>query len=213
MLGDVEDMARRMRLVLPRAWFGDTTPILDAALSGLGTAMAAVYALIQFVVQQSRLITATGSFVDSFAADFFGSGLLRWTGEEDDAYRLRVEQSLLCSRGTRAAITTALTDLTGRAPAIFEPANTADTGGYCCGTLGYCVAGGWGNLQLPYQFFLTVFRPQEAGIAQLAGYGTGGIPVYGSLAMETAGPTDADLWTFVPPLLPAATIAWCRLSN
>jgi hypothetical protein len=213
MFGDADDMARRMRLVLPRNWFGGATPVLDAALTGLGTAMASVYTLIQAVVQQSRLITATGSFIDSFAADFFGTDLLRWTGESDDAYRMRVEQALLCSRATRAAIGLALTELTGRVPAFFEPACTSDTGGYTIGGCGYCVAGGLGNLNLPYQFFLTIYRPHEAGIADLAGYGTGGIPVYGGLAMEKDGPTDADLWAAVPPLLPASTIAWCRISS
>jgi hypothetical protein len=207
------DMARRLRLVLPRGWFGDTTPVLDAALSGIGAAMAGVYALIQAVILQSRLVTATGVFIDSFAADFFGSGLLRWTGEADAAYRQRVGDELLRPRATRAAVTLALTQMTGRAPAIFEPARAEDTGGYTVGGVGYGVAGGWGNLQLPYQFFLTVFRPQEAGIAFLAGYGTGGVPVYGSLAMETDAPTDSALVAAVPPLLPAATIAWCRLSN
>jgi len=213
MFGDAADMARRMRQVLPRNWFGDTTPVLNAALIGLGTAMASVYTLIQAVKQQSRLITASGSFIDSFAADFFGTSLLRWASEADGDYRIRVERALLCSRATRAAIGLALTELTGRTPTFFEPACTSDTGGYTIGGCGYCVAGGWGNLNLPYQFFLTVYRPQEAGIATLAGYGSGGIPVYGSLAMQADGPTDTDLWAAVPPLLPASTIAWCRISS
>ncbi len=114
---------------------------------------------------------------------------------------------------TRSALVTALAELTGADPIIFEPARTSDTGGYRVGGVAYGVSGGWGNLALPYQLFITIARPVGGGIAQLAGYGTGGIPVYGSVSWETANISDAELFAAVPPLLPAGTIAWCRLSG
>jgi hypothetical protein len=213
MLGDFQDMARRMLTVLPRNWFGDAPPILGAVLNGLGTAMAAVYALIQAVIQQSRILTATCSYLDAVAVDFFGNTLERRLDEADTPFRTRICEELLRSRATRAALNTGLVQLTGRAPVIFEPARSSDTGGYNLGGVGYCLAGGWGCLNLPYQFFLTIFRPQGGGIAQLAGYGSPGVPVYGSLTMEVAGISDSELFAAVPPLLPVATIAWCRLSS
>ena len=173
--------------------------------------MAGVYTLIQAVIQQSRLVTATGSFIDAFAADFFGASFLRWGSEADFGYRQRVMGELLRPRGTRAAITAALIQLTGRVPQIFEPALTTDTGGYSIGGVGYGMAGGWGNLNLPYQFFLTVFRPSGGAIALFAGYGTGGFPVYGNLNMEGSTPDDGAIFASVPPLLPVATTAWCRI--
>ncbi len=206
-------MARRMRLVLPRGWFGDTAPVLDTALSGLGTGMASLYSLIQAVRQQARLKTATGIFLNAISYDFFGSTMVRWNGEQDDDYRQRLGWELLRPRATRNALELAFAEVTGSRPTIFEPSLASDTGGYTIGGVGYNAGGGWGNLQLPYQFFLTIFRPSEGAIALLAGYGTGGVPVYGSLAMETNGPSDDKLVAMVQPLLPAATIAWCRVTN
>jgi hypothetical protein len=211
MVGAVQDMARRLLALLPRNWFADVTPMLTAVLSGFGSAMASVFALIQFVIQQSRILTAVGLFLDAASVDFFGTALARRAAEPDAAFRTRICQELLRLRATRAAVTLGLTQLTGRVPIIFEPARSSDTGGYSVGGIGYGRAGGWGNLSLPYQVFITIGRPHGGGIADLAGYGTGGIPVYGNLNMQAAGISDAQIYGSVPPLLPAGTVAWCRL--
>jgi hypothetical protein len=213
MVGAIQDMARRLLALLPRNWFADVPPILNAVLAGFGAAMAAVYELIQFVVQQSRIRTAVGMFLDSASDDFFGVALSRMPGEGDPAFRVRICHELLRGRATRAAVTLGLTQLTGRLPVVFEPARSTDTGGYSVGGAGYGQAGGWGNLSLPYQVFLTIYRPRGGGIAYIAGYGEGGIPVYGSLSMETTGISDAQIYAAVPPLLPAGTVAWCRLAS
>ena len=215
MTGDPQDMAGRIRATLPAGWFGeaDTTPILSAVLLGLGTAFSSFWALLQTVIAQARIATAYATFLDMIGLDFFGSLMIRRSAELDSHYRQRIQEELLRPRGTREAIVLALTQLTGRSPIIFEPANTADTGGYTTGGLGYGVGGGWGSLALPFQFFLTVFRPSGGGIAELAGYGSGGIPVYGSLNMEVMGVPDSVIDASVPPLLPAATTAWMRLAG
>jgi hypothetical protein len=213
MTGDPKDMARRLATILPAGWFGDDTPMLNAVLEGLGTGYAQFWTLLQAVIAQSRIGTASGSFLDLIAADYFGPPFTREAAEADDAFRTRILEGLLRPRATRAAVSLALTELTGRAPAIFEPALTSDTGGYTTGGIGYCVGGGWGNLSLPYQVFMTLYRPSGGGIAELAGYGGGGVPVYGSLAMETDEVSDATLQAAVPPLLPAGTTAWIRISN
>jgi hypothetical protein len=147
------------------------------------------------------------------SVDFFGNSLLRLPLEQDSAFEIRIKNDLLRPRATRSAVSIALQQFTGRAPLIFEPALTSDTGGYTLGGLGYGVAGGWGNLSLPFQAFITAFRPQGSGIAQLAGYGTGGIPAYGNPDMEPTPIPDASIFAAIPPLLPAATIAWVRISN
>jgi hypothetical protein len=213
MIGDVADMARRLLAMLPAGWFGDTTPVLGALLQGLGSAFSNFWTLLQAVILQTRIRTATGLFLDLISTDFFGGSLLRLSGEADAAFQARILQALLRPRGTRLALSTALLQLTGHLPVIFEPARTSDTGGYTVGGLGYGLGGGWGSLALPYQFFITVFRPSGGGIAQIAGYGTGGIPVYGNLSMEQAGVTDSFIQDAVPPMLPAGTTAWMRLSD
>jgi hypothetical protein len=213
MLGDAADMARRIQATLPSGWFSDDAPVLQAVLQGVGTGWATCYDLLQIVILQSRITTATGQFLDFVSTDFFGNLLLRFNGEQDASFRQRILLELLRPRGTRTAISLALTQLTGRAPDIFEPARTSDTGGYNAGGCGFGVGGGWGNLGLPFQFFTTVYRPIGGGIANLAGYGTGGVPVRGNLAMQTSQLSDLDLLAAIPPLLPAGTIAWARITN
>ena len=206
-------MARRLTAMLPEGWFGDETPILSAILTGLGTSYAAFWSLLQAVITQSRIGTASGPFLDLIGADYFGPPFAREPAEQDDAFRARILGALLRPCATRSALAIAFEHLTGRIPTIFEPALTSDTGGYTIGGIGYGLGGGWGSLSLPYQFFVTVYRPSGGGIAALAGYGSGGVPVYGSLAMEIDEVSDATLRSALPPLLPAGITAWMRISN
>jgi len=206
-------MANRMQATLPSGWFSGDAPVLQAVLQGVGTAWAACYTLLQALILQSRILTATGQFLDFISTDFFGITLLRFSGELDGAFRQRILLELFRPRGTRNAISLALGQLTGQAPTIFEPARTTDTGGYTVGGCGYGVAGGWGDLGLPFQFFITVYRPLGGGIANLAGYRTGGVLVRGNLSMEANQLSDAELLAAIPPLLPTATIAWARIAN
>jgi hypothetical protein len=213
MIGDSDDMAARMQAVLPARWFGDTAPLLQAVLQGLGTCWAAMYGLLQTVQAQARIATASGGFLDLISADFFGAALPRRNAEADGLFRTRISQELLRPRATRSALVLALTELTGRAPVVFEPARPSDTGGYNVGGVGYGVAGGWGNLALPYQVFVTAYRPSGGGIALFAGYGTGGLQYYGDLSMLTTVVSDADIQKTVTKLLPAASIAWMNIAN
>jgi hypothetical protein len=213
MIGDPPDMAARMQAVLPARWFGDAAPLLRAVLAGLGTCWSIMYGLLQTVRAQARIATASGGFLDMISADFFGTALPRRNAEADTLFRVRIDQELLRPRATRAALALALTELTGNPPVIFEPARTSDTGGYSLGGVGYGVAGGWGSLQLPYQVFVTAFRPAGGGIALLAGYGTGGIAGYGDLSMVTTVVSDADIQQAVTQILPAASIAWMNIAG
>src|SRR6185437_6566224 len=140
LIGDQQDMLRRIKAVLPARWFADTSPVLDGVLSGLAAGWAWVYGLLGFVVAQTRIATATGVWLDMIARDCFGTRLSRHGGQADDAFRARIQRELLRERGTRAAISAVLRDLTGRAPVIFEPGRIADTGAYNA-AIGYGVAG------------------------------------------------------------------------
>jgi hypothetical protein len=216
-----------MRGVLPRRWFVDPPPtdqppsLLQALLSGFGSAWAAMYALVTRVELLSRIATATGVFLDIVSVDFFGSVLPRRPGEADDPFRLRIQQELFRPRTTRSSLDLVLNELTGRPPTIFEPVRPADTGGYGIvdigywvgGGVGYSVAGGWGNLALRHNSFVTVQRPLGVGIPDLAGYNTGGYSYYGDPFMVATPVTDANIFAAIVAVLPAGHIAWVRIEG
>ena len=169
-LGTTSDMAARLRATLPTGWFptsppapaATASPVLDGLLSGLGSAWSFCLGLLGTVAQQTRVATASGSFLDMMAADFFGAALERHVGESDTAFRSRVCASLLSRRATRKDVTRAVLGLTGVAPFICEPTRAQDCGGYggqsaaqAGGGLGYGVFGlCYGSSRLPFQFLV-----------------------------------------------------------
>ena len=226
MTGSMSDIVSRLRTVLPRRWFGEQTPNLSAILSSIAAPWVWMYGLISYVHLQTRVDTATDSWLDLIAYDFFGSGLSRKLNESDLNYRTRVKAALLREAATRSAVSSGLEALIGSRPVIFEPANCMDTG--CYGTLapgsittgtglGYGSAGGWGSLQLPLQFFVTATRPAMSGVGLMAGYGTPsgaygeGVISYTDLALLPGHVTDQDIESTLCSLLPANAVAWLRV--
>lgn len=218
MTGDQEDMAARLRAVLPTHWFADRTPVLDGLLAGLGATASWAWSLLQTVIAQTRLATASGSFLDMAAQDFFGTRLRRRAAQSDTGFRAAIGRELLRERGTRAALSGVVRDLTGREPVVFEPARPADTGAWGL-ALGYGAAGGWGSLSLPFQCFVTAFRPSGSGIAQVSGWGAaaGGYGAgkleYGSPADVAGQVTDAEINAAIAGVMPTAAIAWTRITD
>jgi hypothetical protein len=228
-IGDQLDVLARLRAVLPARWFPDSAPILDGLLSGLAAGWSWVYQQLHYVQAQTRIATATGIWLDIIAQDYFGARLVRRAGQSDPALRSAIRRELFRERGTRGAIVAVLRDLTGRPPLIFEPAHPADTGGYTTssggggggggGGVAYGSAGGWGSLALPFQCFVTAYRPLGGGIAMVGGwcsgggaYGQGAIE-YASLAMVQTQVTDEDIYNAVADVLPIATIGWTKIAD
>ena len=221
--GDQADILARIKAVLPFGWFANSTPILDGVLSACAYACAFTYSQIIAVRAQARRLTASGSTLDMIAADFFGSFLARKTNESDAALSARIGRELFREKGTRAGLIRAVTYLTGRAPAVFEPAYPLDTGGYGVGGVGYGLGGGYGSLLLPYQFFLTAYRPAGRGVANVAGYYTGsgwagggygaGAIEYVSPAMIAAAVSDQNIYDTINNVRPVNSIAWTIISN
>ena len=222
MIGDKGDMQARLRAVLPTHWFADAAPVLDGLLSGLASTWGWASNLLQYVMAQTRIASATDIWLDVIALDFFGSRLVRWTDQSDSAFRSRIQRELFRERGTRAAVISVLEDLTGRTPVVFEPARTTDTGGYASlagggGGVAYGATGGWGSLNLPFQCFITAYRPIGTGIATVAGWGApaGGYGIgafeYASLDMVQAQVTDDSIYAAVANVLPVAAIGWTSI--
>jgi hypothetical protein len=64
-------------------------------------------------------------------------------------------------------------------------------GAYCVGTLAYGEAGGYGSYQMPGEFFITAFRPNDG--AHVA--------------------TDAQIYARIASIIPAGSRAWVALSS
>ena len=186
-------MLARIKAVLPARWFPDETPLLDGLATGLADAAAWLYALLANVKLQTRLATATGGFLDMIAQDYFGARIVRRAGQGDASFRARIQTELFRERGTRGALISVLQDLTGRTPVVFEPARPADTRAWGV-ALGYGLAGGWGSLMLPFQCFVTAYRPVSSG-------------------SDAGEITDADIAAAAAGVMPVAAIAWLRISN
>lgn len=189
--GDQADLLGRLKALLPD-WFGSAPTLLTATLQGYAAAGAFVYSLYAYAKQQTRITTATDGWLDMIAADYFGTGLIRPTGQGDTAYRARILSNLLRPRATHDAITRALLDLTGRVPRVIEMGRPLDTGAY--GYLfGYGVTGAYRSTwPTVYQGFVTAYRP-------LAGSG------YAA--------SDADIFAAIESVKPAATLIWTAISD
>jgi hypothetical protein len=227
MTGDLVEIVGRLRSGLPKRWFNEKSPNLDALLTSIATPWVWLYDLIDYAIRQTRIATASDGWLDLTAVDYFGRGLRRKINESDTAYRLRIRMALLREAATRSAVISGLEGLTGIEPIIFEPANCMDTGAYGTvvgastsvgGGLAYGQVGRWGNLNLPFQFFVTAARPLVPGVSMLAGYGTpGGGYGQGSLGYVAVSllpgqVTDAEIQNTLRGLLPINAVAWLRIN-
>jgi hypothetical protein len=226
MSGDLSDFISRLWAVLPKRWFAEQSPNLEALLSSIATPWVWLYNLINYVTAQTRLATSTGQWLDLTAIDYFGRKLNRKTNEADFSYRSRIQGALLRGAATRSAVVAGLESVTGTLPIIFEPANCMDTGSYgsLAGTshmsgtgMAYGQIGGWGSLELPLQFFVTATRPATPGVGMVAGYGTDGggygegTISYVDLSLLPGHVTDADIEETLCSLLPVNAVAWLRI--
>lgn len=216
--GDQSDIFSRLKGLLPPTWFGELNPFLNGVLTACSSALAWCYALYVYAKMQTRIGTSTDGWLDLVAYDFFGNNLRRSGGQEDELFRNQIKINLFRERGTRQAIINILEELTGQTPVIFEPQRPQDTGAYGGPTIGYGLAGGYGSLVLPYQAFVTAFRPKGSGVPYIAGYSSNpsgfSIPSrgqYSSQKMVTGTVTDAQVYEAVASVKMEGTIVWVRL--
>jgi hypothetical protein len=218
-----QDLLQRIKATLPAGWFGEATPILDAVLNALAAGWVGLLGLLDYVRMQTRISTAFDGWLDLVATDFFGSRVQRRLQEPDVSFRQRISTELLRDRCTRAAIHDTLLELSGRSPIIFEPTNPQDTGCYSslgtieAGCFGYCISGGWGSLDLPFQAFVTAYRPALPGIAMINGWGGSwggfgvGLSSYTGADSNSSWANDAEIYETTARTASACTIVWMSI--
>ena len=220
---DARDIFLRIKSMLPARWFGEETPVLDQVLNSLAAGWASVQNLLDYARAQTRISTSFEGWLDLTAEDYFGSRLRRRRSEDDRRFRRRIVFELRRERCTRLALRDALYFLTEREPFLFEPAHPFDTGCYGLsaanghGVAGYGVAGGWGNLSLPFQVFVRVQRSPVPGVAMINGwretagaYGAGQSS-YISTDATDASVTDDEIYECIRRTLPIGCIAWVAI--
>ena len=215
--GDQDDFVSRIKSIMPMKWFDDTNPILEAVINGYASVLAWIYQLYAYAVLQTRILTATGGWLDIIAYDFFGERIKRAAGQSDEDFLNIIKINLFRERGTRQAMIDVLKDLTGNEPIIFEPTRPQDTGGYGGPTIGYGMAGGYGSLLMPYQALVTAYRPRGAGIpyvggytSTVSGYSTPSRGEYASYSQITSV-TDAQIYAAVASVKMEGTVIWVRI--
>lgn len=219
--GDQQDIFQRLRQVMP-PWFAgrsddDENPILNALLWGAAYALSLVYSLVAYAKLQTRVATATDGWLDMISADFFGTSLPRKQGQNDTSYRAAIIARLFREAGTRKAIRDVLLQITGIEPRIIEPYRAQDCGAW--GELGgWGVTGAYGSVLLPYQAFVTAYRPPLQGVPYVAGYnipaggyGVGEIEWADSSSLHAL--TDADIFAAVDAVKPYGTRVWMNISS
>jgi len=225
--GDTNDIVSRLQSYLPRGWFGDwsNAPVISGLLNGIASVFSVVYLLVLFVRAQARLDTSTGGWVDLWAADFFGSSLPRKANESDASYIARIKTAIFQKKGTRPAMEAVLTQLTGRAPIIFEPSRPLDSGclGANTGPASFCGVARMGSIASPFSCLITVYRPTVTGGSAGAAYSNA--PTWsalaaplshgymGSLAAEVTAATDADILAAINMTKPVATNVGVCITN
>ncbi len=218
-VGSVGDITNRIRQLLP-SWFADSNPTANALLNGAATALAFIYSRYAYAAAQTRILTATGIWLDMIAQDFYAATVQRAANQDDDSFRAIIVANLFRPRATRQGIVDVLLTLTGNAPVILEPFAPADTGAYGVGHAGYGAAGGYGSQAIPAQALVTAYRPVQYGIANVAGYGgvtagyrTASQAEYASLALVSSIVTDADIYAAIDATKPAGCGVWVRIGN
>ncbi len=216
--GDSQDMLSRLKALIPPTWYGDSSPIRDAILTGCATSLAWCYSLYRYAKLQTRINTATDGWLDIAAYDFFGKNLSRSAGQSDDLFRNTIHTNLFRERGTRQSIINILEDLTGKSPDIFEPSRPQDTGAYASPTLAYGLAGGYGSILIPYQAFVTAYRPDGSGIPYVAGYNAASAGYsdasrgeYASQDMISGLITDAQIYEAIASVKMEGTLVWVKI--
>jgi hypothetical protein len=126
---DQNDFTQRLLQLFPLPWTSDSARrpggYLYALFYALAQPFATLYALLAYVLLQTRIATATDINLDLISQDFFGSELPRLALESDTSYRARILNTLLNGGMTRPGMALTLSNL-GLDYDIVEDGNDGD---------------------------------------------------------------------------------------
>lgn len=196
--GSQVDLVNRMMAVLPTGWFPDTAPVLSGVLNGVASIWASLYAMLQFVITQARIATATGVVLDMVAVDFFGTSLTR-AGMSDTSFRSAILRRILRQGGVRAGMIAELAALTSNTPTLIESERPADTG----------VLGG-GNVGIGYAGGGTGYSSAQASSG--AGYWGTRVPMQSFIQIAAGTAAASDVYAAVSDMKPAGSDVWVHLA-
>jgi len=215
---DQTDFAGRLLRLLPGGWFPAVAPRLMAVLQAPALMFSLIYGMIIFAKAQQRVAFASGAFLDLAAQDYFGPTFPRLEYELDPAYAARIQYNLTAPRGTYSGMTSMLKQLTGNSPAIFQPNNVVQTGGWATQSnpgagggvfafydaAGESGAGLWGSMALPCQIFISIEAPLTGyySFAELGGLSTEDMPQAGGgfgFASQSMPAAGGGLLAFIDP--------------
>lgn len=212
-IGDQSDFFKRLKAQFPSSWF-KSSPNFDATLQGPAWAMSTIYSQVTYATLQTRIATATDGYLDLISSDFFGTALPRLPNEQDGPFRARILANLFVKGPTRANMSAVLMLVTGRAPAIFEPSNTTDSGGWDGGFYWDTGVGQWGA-PMPYQSFVTAYRPltNAQSLGELDSW-RWSWDSYGAWSDQpVTAVTDAAIIAAVESTRMTGTVVWMRIAN
>ena len=195
---------------LPAGWFLKAGTLINAVVGMIATGGEQNTSDLDYMVAQSRIATATGFWLDVISAEFFGLGNLpRRAGEADSAFRARILDEMLRIRCTRTAMISALTDLTGVAPTVFEPA--IDLGCWDV-DLAWDSSGAWGSYDLTNEGFVDVALPQAPPL-DLVGWDNGAwdqTATWIDATQEASVIAEEEVYRVVRLTQPAGVKIWAR---
>lgn len=222
--GDSSSFVTRIKSLIPYGWFSNVAaPNANAVIGGISDALAWGYSLYAYAQKQTRLATASDFWLDLAAFDFLGLTLRRSPGQTDASFRTRLVKAILQPRVTRAGMVSAVTNLTGRAPVIFEPWSCQDAGGWDTGFCGWDTSGGWGELDLPAQVFIIAYRTGVRGVPNVSGLDGDGTGAWASGGWDAGSiewiddtliggaVMDSDIYAEINHTRPTGSIAWVNL--
>jgi hypothetical protein len=126
----------KLLALLPSRWFSDSAKapggILYAILNSFAAGLDYISDGMVYVRLQTRILTATDTNLDNIATDFFGTSLVRRSGESDGSFRNRIIYSLFPEKATRRGVKKAVENLGATVVEIYEPNYDGFFTDFCC---------------------------------------------------------------------------------
>lgn len=210
MIGDFNYFFNRIYGRLPTGWFPDDptqAPVISSIVAMIAYSASYIFARISYAENQARISTASGLFLDVIANEMLGPyNFPRRSNETDGNYRTRILTEILRTRGTRAAMVSALHDLTGYNPSIFQPVKDAqgwDNDFFDSPTMLY------GSYDQPYTAYIDVKLPPGTGITFDKSFDTGfwddGLLAYGDNSQLQSVVGEQEVFNTIAATAPAGT--------